>query len=85
MGRAYEKGKGSKSFLTFIESVITCHPRSKRHRAMAPNDRLMTPYKVLVKEDQFEIALIDDYTAYRSTLSPLKNKRKSATLSGASV
>jgi len=52
---------------------------------MAPNDRLMTPYKVLVKEDQFEIALIDDYTAYRSTLSPLKNKRKSATLSGASV
>ncbi len=75
----------SKSLLTFIESVLTCHPRSQLHRAMAPNDHLMTLYKVLVKEEQIDIALIDDYTAYRSTLSLLKNKRKSATLSGASV
>ncbi len=39
----------------------------------------------MVKEEQIDVALIDDYTAYRSTLSPRKNKRKPATSSGASV
>jgi Na+-driven multidrug efflux pump len=82
---SHASSRTSKSLSTFIESVITCHPRSKRHGAMAPNDRLMTLSKVLVKEEQIDIALIDDYTAYRSTLSPLKNKRKSATSSRASV
>lgn len=75
----------SKSLSTFIESVITCQPRSKRHVAMTPTDRLMTLHKVLVKEEQIDVALIDDFPAQRLPLRLPQSRRKSSASSKVSA
>jgi len=44
----------SKSLATFIETVISCQPRTKRHVAKTPTDRLMILQKNLEKEVRIE-------------------------------